>query len=53
MPDEIVVTRDVLKAIGADTRISILKALDVRQKTQSELADELQLSAPTILEHLD
>ena len=53
MSDEIVVTRDVLKAIGADTRIEILKALEQRQKTQSELATELKLSAPTVLEHLD
>ncbi len=53
MSDEIVVTRDVLKAIGADTRIAILKALGERQKTQSELATELKLSPPTVLEHLD
>lgn len=53
MSDEIVVTRDVLKAIGADSRVSILKSLGERQKTQSELADELKLSAPTILEHLE
>lgn len=51
--DEIVVTRDVLKAIGADTRIEILKALDERQKTQSELASQLKLAAPTVLEHLE
>jgi len=51
--DKIVVTRDVLRAIGADTRINILKALEKRQKTQSELASELKLTAPTILEHLD
>ena len=53
MTDEIVVTRDVLKAIGADTRIEILKSLEERQKTQSELALELKLAAPTVLEHLE
>lgn len=53
MSDEIVVTRDVLKALGADTRVAILKALTERQKTQSELATELKLSTPTVLEHLD
>lgn len=53
MDDEILVSREMLKAIGADTRISILKALKERQKTQSELAKELGLSAPTILEHMN
>ena len=51
--EEIVLNRELLKAIGADTRIEILKALRERQKTQSELAQELKLSAPTVLEHLD
>ncbi|MDO8554034.1 MAG: winged helix-turn-helix domain-containing protein [Candidatus Micrarchaeota archaeon] len=53
MDDEsITVNRDVLKAIGADTRIDILKSLGQRQKTQSELAAELKFSVPTVLEHL-
>jgi DNA-binding MarR family transcriptional regulator len=52
MPDdEITVSREMLKAIGAESRIGILKALRERQKTQSELATELKLSAPTVLEH--
>ncbi len=53
MSDEIIVTKEMLKAIGADTRIAILKALVDRQKTQSELAEELKLAGPTVLEHLD
>src|SRR3989338_1394850 len=53
MSDEITINRDVLKAIGADTRVDILKALVARQKTQSEIASELKLSVPTVLEHLD
>ncbi len=53
MDDELVVSRDLLKAIGADTRIAILKALLERQKTQSELAAELKLSAPTVLAHME
>ncbi|HLC69191.1 MAG TPA: winged helix-turn-helix domain-containing protein [Candidatus Bilamarchaeaceae archaeon] len=53
MPDEeIVINKDLLKAIGGETRIAILKALQERQKTQSELAQELKLSVPTVLEHL-
>lgn len=53
MDDEILVSREMLKAIGADTRISILKALKERQKTQSELAREMKLAAPTILDHMN
>lgn len=53
MQDEVLVSREMLKAMGAETRIRILKALKERQKTQSELASELGLSAPTILEHID
>ncbi len=52
MDDGLVVGRDVLKAVGGQTRVSILKALRQRQKTQSELASELRLSAPTVLEHM-
>ena len=53
MEDEILVSKEMLKAIGADTRINILKALQERQKTQSELAKEIGLSAPTILDHMN
>ena len=50
--DDVVVDRKMLRAINADSRISILKALLQRQKTQSELATELGISAPTALEHM-
>ncbi|MEK6981532.1 MAG: winged helix-turn-helix domain-containing protein [Candidatus Micrarchaeota archaeon] len=49
---DVVVSKEMLKAIGADTRINILKALKERQKTQSELATELKLSPPTVLDHV-
>ena len=52
MADEVVVDRELLKAIDADTRINILKSLYERRKTQSELAKELKVSAPTILDHV-
>ncbi len=52
MDEEVVVSREMLKAINADSRISILKALIARQKTQSELASELKISAPTVLGHM-
>jgi len=52
MDDEVVINRSLLKAIGAESRISILKSLANGRKTQSQLANELGLSSPTILEHL-
>lgn len=53
MTDKITLDRDTFKALAADTRISILKELQKRRKTQSELADVLQMSVSTIKEHLD
>ena len=50
--DEITVDRSTLKALGADTRIAILKKLSVRKMTQSELAQYLNLSVASISEHL-
>ena len=52
MDDEVIINKEILKAIGAETRIKILKALIQRQKTQTELAEELGLTTPTILEHV-
>ncbi len=49
---DIVVNKAVLKALGAETRVAILKSLEKRQKTPSELSSELKLAVPTILEHL-
>ena len=46
------IDRKTLKALGADTRLDILKSLKQRRKTPSELSRELKLSSPTILEHL-
>ncbi len=50
--NEITIDRKTLKALGADTRLNILKSLTKRRKTQAELAKELQLSAPSIKEHV-
>ncbi len=50
--DEITVDRETLKALGADTRIAILKKLGTRRMTQAELASELGMRPPTISEHL-
>jgi DNA-binding MarR family transcriptional regulator len=53
MDDEVVLSKKMLKAIGSETRVKILKALKSRQKTQSELAKELNLKPSTILEHVE
>lgn len=53
MTDKITLDRNTFKALAADTRISILKELQKRRKTQSELAGVLQMSVSTIKEHLD
>jgi len=42
-----------LKALANDTRVEILKQLDKRRYTHSELAGELELSVPTIKEHCE
>lgn len=53
MEEKITIERDVFKALASDTRIEILKFLDKRRHTQSELAVSLKLSVPTVKEHLD
>ncbi len=53
MADEITLDKEVFKALAGDTRVSVLKSLLERRKTQSELAKELSLAAPTIKDHLD
>lgn len=51
--DKITLDRSVFKALASDTRLDILKALDVRQKTVTELAKELELNKATVFEHLE
>lgn len=53
MDEEIIISKEMLRAINSDTRICILKSLSERQKTQTELATELKRSLPTVLEHIE
>lgn len=54
MDDEkILINRKTLKAIASDTRMNILKALNNRKYTLSELSSKLDLSNATVKEHLD
>ena len=53
MTDEITLDKEVFKALAGETRVQVLKALIERRKTQSELAKELNLAAPTIKDHVE
>ena len=53
MDDKITIDKDTLKAIASDTRLDILKQLDKKKHTLSDLSKSLNLSGPTIKEHLD
>lgn len=51
--DKIELGKDVLKALSSDTRIEILKRLDVRCMTVSELSREFGINKSAIHKHLD
>lgn len=53
MAGDITLDKEVFKALAGETRVSVLKALMERRKTQSELAKEMGLAAPTIKDHVD
>ncbi|MBW3002402.1 winged helix-turn-helix domain-containing protein [Candidatus Woesearchaeota archaeon] len=49
---KIVLDQDTFKALAAGTRVKILKTLEKRRHTQSELSAVLKISVPTAKEHL-
>ena len=53
-PDEekIVLDRSAFRALASDTRVDILKSLDERQKTLTELSHDLNLAVATVKEHI-
>ncbi|HII38688.1 TPA: winged helix-turn-helix transcriptional regulator, partial [Candidatus Micrarchaeota archaeon] len=51
--DGIALDRNTLRALGADTRVKMLKLLGERRKMQAELAVELGLKPPSVREHLE
>jgi len=53
MEEKITIDRQTFKALASDSRVQILKLLDKRRHTQSEISAELNLSVPTVKEHLD
>ncbi len=50
--EETTLDRDDIAALSSDVRVAILKSLDSRPMTVSELADRLGLARSTIHEHL-
>ncbi|MEE8402803.1 MAG: winged helix-turn-helix domain-containing protein [Candidatus Hydrothermarchaeaceae archaeon] len=52
MPDEIKMDRKVFETLASETRINILKRLDTRQMTITELSRELDMAKSSIHEHL-
>lgn len=53
MDEKITLDRETFRALAVDTRIEILKRLDDRQHTLTDLAEALNMSPSTIKEHLD
>ena len=53
MEDKIILDRETFKVLAVDTRVKILKILDERQHTLTDLAEELGMAPSTIKEHLD
>lgn len=51
--ESLTLDREALKALASDTRLDILKRLDERQKTVTELARELELNKATVFEHCE
>jgi DNA-binding transcriptional ArsR family regulator len=49
---KIVLDQDTFKALATGTRVKILKTLNKRRHTQSELSAVLDVSVPTVKEHL-
>jgi len=50
--EKIGLDQPTLKALAGETRVRILKLLDKKQLTQSDMANELKMSLPTVGEHI-
>jgi|GEM_PF-1775353 len=53
MEDSVTLDRGTFKALASETRVAILKSLDSRRKTASELAHENGATVQSVSEHLD
>jgi len=50
---KITLDQESFKALASDVRVGILKHLDVRRETVTDLSGLMTLSKPTLLEHLE
>ena len=50
---KITLDQESFKALASDVRVGILKRLDVRRETVTDLSNLIALSKPTLLEHLE
>jgi DNA-binding transcriptional ArsR family regulator len=50
---KITLDQESFKALASDVRVGILKRLDLRRETVTDLSNLLDLSKPTLLEHLE
>lgn len=50
---KITLDQESFRALASDVRVDILKRLDVRRETVTDLSNLLSLSKPTLLEHLE
>jgi len=51
--DNVILDTSSFKALSSESRLSILRSLDQKDKTLTDLANELELSLPTVKEHMD
>jgi len=49
----ITLDQESFRALASDVRVEVLKRLDVRRETVTDLSNLLSLSKPTLLEHLE
>ena len=49
---KVVLDSEVFKALASPTRLAVLRSLDERRKTVTELARDLELNKATVHEHL-
>lgn len=52
-PPKITLDQESFKALASDVRVGILKVLDERRQTVTDLSNLMGLSKPTLLEHLE
>src|SRR5438874_13591507 len=50
---KITLDQESFRALASDVRVEVLKRLDGRRETVTDLSNLLQLSKPTLLEHLE